>query len=602
MLGEGASLRASRVLGLLLLGWLLLLAWHFYLERTATQDSAFFSWLLIDTRAPYAALGRAGSWLAQAVPLALIWSRAPLDTVLRGYSVSLIGVHILLFWLVAFRLKDERATIALPIALVAASHLMFYYGISELYQGLSVLLLVWALADRCWKADTDAIAWRWGLAAFIANVGAGFFHQLLVLPLFFLLVYEAIAHGRYRQRRFLFLAYVLISLYAVRSGLMPATEYEQGRMPSVSDILYYSSRLHELPSTEHLLQKGPKFKSLLLLVGACAGVLVAQRKWLLLLWTGLFSAGFVVLILITDRDGKAPIIYENYYPVLAWVWGVVLADRWGTIKASFALKGRWVLLATVLVIGGMQVWRGHYLMSAKVDYLERLTGYLRANGIHKGIVDDGSLPWILTGGSWPLAFESALVSGCHGPLEATTLYCSTEEQHLDTMYTHGNAFLGPNWMPLWFTSDHLTPVYFIFHQQGYSQVNTSISDSTLRVVANDISMLPEDTLVRMLPDRYTVVHVRIANRSAVRLGSLSADGRPLRLRYRLYDEKGTLYAEHALDSELEADIPAGSTYMQGLLLERPVHRGRYKVEAELTTDVGGGTGVRTSFWIEARRF
>ena len=117
-----------------------------------------------------------------------------------------------------------------------------------------------------------------------------------------------------------------------------------------------------------------------------------------------------------------------------------------------------------------------------------------------------------------------------------------------------------------------------------------------------LSMLPEDTLVRMLPDRYTVVHVRIANGSAVRLGSLSADGRPLRLRYRLYDAKGALYAEHALDSELEADIPAGSTYVQGLLVERPVERGRYRVEAELTTDTGGPTGVRTSFWIEARRF
>jgi hypothetical protein len=70
----------------------------------------------------------------------------------------------------------------------------------------------------------------------------------------------------------------------------------------------------------------------------------------------------------------------------------------------------------------------------------------------------------------------------------------------------------------------------------------------------------------------------------------------------LYDEKGALYAEHALESELEADIPAGSAYVQGLLVERPVDQGRYRVEAELSTDAEGPTGVRTSFWIEARRF
>ena len=596
-------MRGVRLLGLLLLGWLVVLAWCFYLERMATQDSAFFSWLLIDTHMPYAALGRAGSWLAQLVPLALIRLDAPLEAVLRGYSVSIIGVHLLLFWLVAFRLRDHRAAIALPIALVSASHLMFYFGISELYQGLSVLLLVWALADRCWKAETERSAWHWGLAAFAVNIGAGFFHQLLVLPLLFLLVYEAIAHGRYKQRRFLFLGYVLLSWYAVRAGLMPATEYEQGRMPSINDLLHYSTRLGELPSTEHLLHKGPKFKSLLLLIAACTGVLVAQRKWLVLLWTGLFSAGFIVLILITDRDGKAPIIYENYYPVLAWVWGVVLADRWSMISSPFALKGRWVLLVTVLAIGAMQVWRGHYLSSAKVEYLDRITGYLRSNGIRKGIVSERSLPWIYMHGSWPLAFESALVSGRYGPQEATALYCSSEEQHLDTMYHHGNAFLGPNWMPIWFTSDHLNPSYFVFHHRGYVQVNTPMPDSVLLGLSPaTISVHSEDSVVRMLPDRYTVVRLRVANNSGFRLGSLSADGNPLRLHYRMYDTRGDLYAEHELDTELDTDIPAGSTYVQGLIVERPVDNGRYRVEVELSTDARGPTGIKTSFWIEARFF
>ena len=595
-------MRGARVLGLLLLGWLVVLAWRFYLERTATQDSAFFSWLLIDTHRPYAALGRVGSWFAQVVPLAFIWMRAPLETVLRGYSLSIIGVHVILFWLVAFRLRDQRATIALPIALVSASHLMFYYGISELYQGLSLLLLVWALADRCWKATTERGAWRWGMAAFVVNMCAGFYHQLLVLPLLFVLGYEALAYGRYKERRFLVLAYLLLSWYAIRSGLIPASGYEQGRMPTFADILHYAPRLGDLPSTVHLLSEGLKFKSVLLLVTVCCGILLAQRKWLLLVWSALFSGGFIVLILITDRDGKAPIIFENYYPVIAWVWAVVLADCWGTISAPFAVKGRWAVLVAVLAIGGVQVWRGHYMMTAKVDYLERLTGYLRANGVHKGIVNEGSLPWALTFGSWPLAFESALVSGCHGPEEATTLYCTTEEQHLDTMYARGNAFLGPNWMPLWFTSDHLNPSYFKFHHRGYALVNTEMPDSSFGATIARVSILPEDTVVRMLPARRTLVHVRIANRSAVRLGSLSADGTPLRLRYRLYDANGELYAEPALDSDLETDIPAGSTYVQGLLVERPVDRGRYRAVVDLATDAGGATGIRTSFWIEARLF
>jgi hypothetical protein len=37
-------------------------------------------------------------------------------------------------------------------------------------------------------------------------------------------------------------------------------------------------------------------------------------------------------------------------------------------------------------------------------------------------------------------------------------------------------------------------------------------------------------------------------------------------------------------------------------VERPVDNGRYRVEVELNTDAHGPTGIKTSFWIEARRF
>ena len=603
MRDESGSLRGLRLLGLLLLSYLLVLAWCFYQERMATQDSAFFSWLIIDTRMPYAALGRVGSWLAGAVPAILVRLQAPLETVLRGYSVSIIGVHVLVFWLVAFRLRDVRGTIVLPIALISASHLMFYFGISELYQGLSVLTLVWALADRCWKAATARGAWRWGIAAFTANICAGFFHQLLVLPLLFVLVYEAIAHHRHQQVRFRWLACVLVAWYGLRSVLLPATEYEQGRMPSLADIAHYGLRLDELASTAHLLAKGPKFVSMLLLVVTCAGVLLAQRRWFLLAWSACFSGVFLVLILITDRDGGSPFIYENYYPVLAWVWGAVLADRWSAINGSLAGRLRWVLLSAILLLGGAQVWRGHYLLSAKVDYLERLTGQLCANGVRKGIVNDKSLPWTYMFGSWSMAFESALIRGLHGPAAAATLYCAAEDQELDSVLHRGNAFLGPTWSPTWFTSDHLNPVYFAFPDQGYAPANTSMPDSVLHALTPDVIHLSvQDSTVRMVPDRYTLVHVRIANNSVLHLGSLSADGHPMRLRYRVFDEAGSLCVPQGNDSELEADIPSGRSYVQGLLVERPPQNGRFRVEVTLVSDFRGATGIGTSFWIQAGRF
>lgn len=596
-------MRGERLLGLVVLAYLLVLAWVFHLERMATQDSAFFSWLVIDTHEPYAALGRISSWLAQLPALLMVWTRAPLDGVLKVYSVSIIAVHLLVFYLVAFRMRDQRAAIALPLTLVAATHQMFYFAISELYQGLSVLLLVWALADRCWKATEEKAVWRWGLLAFLANIWVSLHHQLLLLPLVFLLVYEGIAHGRFKQRSFQLLSYLLISWYGVRAGIIPASEYEQGRMPTLPILFAEVGRLGELASTAHLLSVWPKFKSLLLLLALSGGLLVAQRRWWSLLWSISFSAGFMVLILVTDRDGSAPTIFENYYPVIAFVWAAVLSDRWGTVNARIALRARWPALVIVLLLGGVQVWRGHHVFTARVDYLDRMTGFLRSNGTPKGYVDARSLPWAYAYGNWPLAFESALVSAQYGPEEAATLFCTVEDLRLDTMYHKGNAFLGPNWLPLWFTSDHLNPAYFLFRHHGYIRVNNSLPDSVCAALdPRMIHLRPSVPEVRMVHDRFTIALVDVENGSDRVLGSLRPDGTPLRFKYRLYDEEGALYAEHAQATALEVDVPAGGTYRQGVIIERPLRRGRYRVELGLCTDADGPTGIDTSFWVTAGWF
>lgn len=600
---DKATLRGVQVLGLVALAWLFFLAWRFYLERMATQDSAFFTWMMIDTHAPYGALGRIGSWLAQVVPLALIHLRAPLEAVLRGYSLSIIGVHLLLFWIIAFRLRDQRAAIALPVTLVAATHLMFYFGISELYQGLSVLLLIWVVLGRCMEATTKRSTWAWSVAAFLLNVWAAFHHQLLLIPLVFLLGYEAIAKGYLRNTRFWLLAVALVGWYVIRMIIIPASGYEEGRTPSVHDLIEHSTRLHELRSTIYLAQVGLKFKAMILLVALCAGLLVAQRKWRLFAWTSAFSVGFGMLILITDRDGGSPALYENYYPVLAFAWAVVLGDRWGTVRSAFARKAQWGILAMVLLLGCVQVWRGHHVYTARVDYMQRVTDNLRSRGIHKGAIDGRGFQWAYLYGTWPLAFESILVSAVNGPEKSVTLFCGAEPLGLDTLYHKENTFLGPDWNPLWFKSDKLDTTYFRFEPEGYTKLYSVMPDSVWRSFGpSDIVLSPVDSVVRMVHDRFTVTHLLITNNSGTTFGSLSGDGSPLRFTYKIYRKDGSLYVDPWQRTEFEMDVPPMSSYVHGLIIERPVRSGKYRVEVNLNTDAHGPMGIRTSFWIEVFRY
>ena len=154
---------------------------------------------MIDSGEPQSFLGRYGSWVAQLVPVALIRSHADLVTVLRSYSLCLVLVHLLVFWIIAFRLRDKAGTIALPLALVSGLHLMFYYGTSELNQGLSLTVLVWVLMRRAMDATERKERIGWMVAVFVVNAWTSFYHQVLLLPLVFACGMELIARRRWRE-------------------------------------------------------------------------------------------------------------------------------------------------------------------------------------------------------------------------------------------------------------------------------------------------------------------------------------------------------------------------------------------------------------------
>lgn len=595
--------RTAWCLALVVLCVLGYFAWRFYLERTACFDSAFFSWLMIDAKRPISVLGRIGSWLPQIVPVFLVRSGADLSAVLRTYSMCLFGVHVAALLVCAVWLRDRAAVIVLPVMLVAGFHYLFYYGISELYQGLSVMLITWVLVRRFAEATPDQ-ARRWWWAAFAVNAWCSCYHQLLVLPLVFLLAYEAFNAQRWRSRRYLLLCAALVCTFAVRFMLVPSSTYEQERMPTAHDLFTYVFQLRSLQSTAYLLMVWTKFKSLLLLMAVAGTGLLWQRQWKKLGWTIGFSAGYIALILIVDRNGMAPTIYENYYPVLGLVWGVPFAEL--LMEASAVRWRKWALHATwclVLALGLSQIWRGHYRISEKVAYAERITHFMRERGIRKATARMVDLPWTYVLGHWSLAMETALVSAAHGPKQAATLYISDDTALVDTMGRKPDRFLGPTWCPIWFELHNLDQRYFSFPRRaGYTPIATALPDSLWRTFPfTSITLTAPTDTVRLAPDRFSVVPVVIANAHTMHLPARRGDGTPVRLRYRLLRPDGSLYQDGSEMSALEADVPAGTSYPQGFVIERPKDAGLFHVEVWLTTD-GAPLGPRTAFWVRTGRF
>lgn len=565
------------VLGAMVLFVLGAYAWRYFLERTACFDSAFFSWLMIDAGEPVSVLGRYGSWIPQLLPVALIKAGASLAPVLRSYSVAFILFHALVFYIVAFRLKDQRATIALPLVLTAGFHYMFYYGVSELYQGLSLTVMLWVVIRRAW--DEGASKW-WVIAAVLLNGWISFYHQLLVLPLGFVLVYEAMERGRWRRREVWMPAVVLLLWYALRIMLMTKSSYEEARMPKIADLMTYSRSLGELNSTVYLLMVWTKFKALLLVMAVAGGLSLWHRAWLRLVWTLLFTAAFVVLILIVDRDGMAPVIYENYYPVVGFVWSIVFATE--VVRSdALRLKLAYVTMGLACAFGLLQIHRAHYRLTERVEYMQRLTAYQADQGARKSLVRFDNFPWAYALVHWASGMESALCSGVDGPQRAATLFVSDKIAMLDTVAGRTDQFLGPDWQPLWFNVHELDERYFdLPRDRGYVWANDPDSAGFAKSLVLNGPAEPH----RMVPDRFTVVPISVQNNGSRVIPSCRPDGKPLQFNYHLLRPDGSLYQESQHRTSLEVDIAPGTSYRQGLVVERPADNGRYTIHAWLAQD------------------
>lgn len=589
--------RRTVVLGWCVIGVLAWFAWRYFLERTACFDSAFFSWLMVDGEEPVSVLGRYGSWLAQLVPVALVRSGVALDTVLKTYSLSFIALHALVFLLLTTKWRDGRAAMALPIVLTAGFHYMFYYGISELYQGLSLSVLLWVMIVRMLASEGGAALWKWCAGIVLLNVVVSFFHQLLVFPLVFLLVFEGIGTDAQRRRRLFFVGLVLMVWYVVRIKAFATSSYEEERMPAMEDLLNGLMHLRELNSTVYFLSVWTKFKAALLLIGLAGGLAVLQRAWLKLVWTMIFTAGFLALILIVDRDNTSPIICENYYPVITMFWAVLFVTSLPEHGGKTAVIAP-AAMGLVCMLGLLQIHRAHYRFSEKVAYAERLTDYRAAHGSRKTIVHFSNYPWAYGLGHWALGMESALIAAVDGPEHAATLFTSDDVALIDTASTRKQQFLGPAWTPLWFGLPSLDPRYFDLPMDtGYTHANTWVPDFHF----DQLRLSGPRTPFRMFPDRFTVVPIVIHNPTDLRMPSITADGVPFRFSYTLFRMDGTVYQESSELSSLETDIPSGATYYQGLVVERPVDPGRYVVQARmLAGSVPVGASLR--FEVEADRW
>jgi len=583
-----------QLIGVFFFGFLFCLAWYYYKERMLSFDPAFFSFRIIDDENFDVELGRWGSVISQWLPILALKQSCSLETFLRLYSVSFIISYYIVFLIITFGLKNYKAAIGLMIALCLTFRHSFYYATGELYQGIALTILLWAIMSPE-KNYSDKQKWIAAAISCVLIYVISYFHQLTFFTVFFVLFFEFLYNKRYKDFPLISVIVFALIWYIIRIKFLTTTEYEKSKMIDLQLISDQLPRLRELPCYIYFKQFAKQYLIWFALVMCIVALwLLKKRNWLSLLFIGAFPVGYLALIFIIYHNGDSPVMYENYFTSLGLFAGVgIVSLAYERIKQK-----QWLLivLCFVLVFNLKQVNGSHHVFTKRIEYIQRLTDHGRKQEKKKFLLDPGNFQWKYGWVAWTLPFETALYSSIAGPDSAITIYVvEHNKEQIDTLKDRENIFLGPEWAVTWFGSQNLDKRYFNFPSSGYESLNTSQSDSAFdETVFNNknlsISALTES--ISSDTDPYVVIPVKIINTSGKKLASLQREENGIFLCYKIYDSKGNIVLEQGERTVLEVDVL--KEYIQGVTVNLPEASGDYTVEIDFITENKRWWGIKST--------
>jgi hypothetical protein len=581
-----------QILGFLFFGALLFLAWIFFKERMINYDPAFFSFRIIHEKNYDIELGRWGSVVSQVLPLWFLKSGCSLETFLRVYSISFILIYYLIFLLITVGLRNTRAGIILMFSLCLAFRHVFYYPTAELYQGIAICVLIWALTfpEKEYESTFKRVIAFVIVCIFVFILS--YYHQIIVFPLLFIFLFSIIEERRYTDK-FLLGALLLTALwFFIRIKFLTNTSYEQGKIPAVKEIFSQIGNIKQMPSYIYFKSFVRHFLLFLAILNlVCVVEMLYRKKILLSAFYILFNIGFIYLILVTFKNGESPIMYENYITILGLFCAIPLS--------KILLKIRWShvtlpLIAFILLINVKNIYGSHVPFTHKQEYLKRIAASARQMPEKKYVIDSRNLPWHYDWISWALPFETLLYSSLESPDSAVSVCVATPVSQYDSISTWKNVFLGPPWAITWFWIPDIDKKFYSLPDGPYAKLTTAQKDTSFNETLfnkDNIFIEALDNFIEIGKEKYATIPIRIKNKSGFILRSIPDIDENVKLSYHLLNEKGDYVLWDGNRTSLETDI-RNESYM-ALIVNPTISKGKYLLLIDFLTEGKRWWGINT---------
>ncbi len=574
--------RALQWLGFLFFGSLFFLAWHFYRERMLCFDSANYCMYIVNHET-YFAGGRWGAAIAQYLPLLALKNGCTLEYFLRSYSVSFILIQYLVFLICTIILKNKKAGLILMLTLCLGFRWMFYYAVSELFMGMAFCILFYALLSPQNSYSNNLKKWIAVLISLFIVYVISYLHQLALLPVLFVLVFELIKKERRQDWSLWAVFFVSLIWILIRIFFLSHDEYDQGKILSLNTYCEQLPKIFSFTSWWYFKTYFKDQLSSLCLLGLlCICILWMRRKWLLLVYLLIFTSFYIALVVLSTYKGDSTLVYQHYYPPIGLLVAVtfinLIYDQWAKRMTYFSV-------AILLVMNIYGIFQAHSIPTERINYLQRLTDYGHHLKSNKFLLDNKNIPTEITSVQWALPYETLLYSSIISPDSTVSFGYYYESNQFDDLMNNENSLIGPIWSPSDYTTHNLNHRYFHLPNSGYKKVNSSQANPNFnQSVFNNknVSLEFMKNYLNASKRERIFVPIKILNSSGSPIFSTPDASHPIFLSYHIYDELGRIIRWDNPRTKLEVNI--NDNYNQVLFVEAPNRKRTYIIEADFLTE------------------
>ncbi|MEI6817684.1 MAG: hypothetical protein WCL14_13825 [Bacteroidota bacterium] len=581
-------------IGILFFGFLFYLSIVFYKERMLSFDPAYFSFQILDFRRFFIALGRWGSIFSEIIPFIAFKTHCSLPTFLKIYSASFILNYYLIFLFITVILKNYRAGIVFMLSLCLGFRLVFYYPTQELYIGIALSVLLWAIIAPQNPYLSKLKRQLATITSLPLIFTISYCHQLAFFTIMFALAFELIYQKRWKDIHiWIPIAFTFIWFF-IRIEFLTTSEYEQEKLITfnlLTDGMRHFFHLSGWTYFHNFFLHS--LKTLCAVIFLVMLIMVLLKRWLLLSFSMLFMLGFLVLIVIIYAGGSNPLFYENYYPPFGFFAAVMLMYL---IFERFPQSLTITIISVLLLLNLKGIYNAHALQTERVNYLDRLTAYGRKLPQKKYLLNLKNIPIDVVTIQGFIPFETMLYSSLQNPDSAVTFYWANDINQYDSLLNRENGFLGPDFCVTWFTTNNMNRKYYHLPKTNYMKVNTpqTAPDFQESIFNNkNVTLQALKSEIHSSTYNFVVAPIKITNTSGKTIYSTPDGPHPIFITYHIYDTSGRILYWNNARSILEVDI--NTEYTQGLMVYLPPKKGTYIIEADIVTE-----GLR--FWNINSRF